>query len=617
MSKLSKEKFLVIVESPNKVKTVSNILKKAGYEKAIVMASVGHIMELQNGGPCFNSGIYPKEEFKMNLKVAEDKTKVVNNLKTAVKTVDKVFLMTDGDREGEVISWSLIKFLKLKEGSYFRAITHEITPKAIIHALENPVELDMNLVEAGLVRMRLDKMIGFGLSPVAKRYIGAKSVGRCQSVGLALVCERENEITNFVPELYYELFLNFKKEDIHYPQAKYIGTANEPKDKFSTEEEVNKVIKACTGAYIIQSIQNKVRKESPKPPFCTATFQQEAANKLGLKVKDAMSCAQKLYEGISVEGEHLGLITYMRTDDTEYSPEFIPELKSFIEATFGPDIYTAPRKGKKSGNEQNGHEALRVVDPTMTPEKLAEHLKNDLLVKVYKLIWQRTIASAMPDALYNETIYTIENNGHLFRFSNKTLESPGYLTIYNKASVEAQQELLTENEELIDTNLSYYTLTTHPKPRYTEAALIKELQAREIGRPSTYATIVETILSAQRGYSELQEKEIVPTERGSQLASFLNRAFSEIINLNYTRDMEKSLDLIAEGKLSWLDFMNAFYSDLLRNIEANKEAETPLDAETKECPLCGAPMAIRRSRFGKLFWGCTKYPKCTGIVNKD
>ena len=617
MSKLSKEKFLVIVESPNKVKTVSNILKKAGYEKAILMASVGHIMELQNGGPCFNSGIYPKEEFKMNLKVAEDKTKVVNNLKTAVKTVDKVFLMTDGDREGEVISWSLIKFLKLKEGSYFRAITHEITPKAIIHALENPVELDMNLVEAGLVRMRLDKMIGFGLSPVAKRYIGAKSVGRCQSVGLALVCERENEITNFVPELYYELFLNFKKEDIHYPQAKYIGTANEPKDKFSTEEEVNKVIKACTGAYIIQSIQNKVRKESPKPPFCTATFQQEAANKLGLKVKDAMSCAQKLYEGISVEGEHLGLITYMRTDDTEYSPEFIPELKSFIEATFGPDIYTAPRKGKKSGNEQNGHEALRVVDPTMTPEKLAEHLKNDLLVKVYKLIWQRTIASAMPDALYNETIYTIENNGHLFRFSNKTLESPGYLTIYNKASVEAQQELLTENEELIDTNLSYYTLTTHPKPRYTEAALIKELQAREIGRPSTYATIVETILSAQRGYSELQEKEIVPTERGSQLASFLNRAFSEIINLNYTRDMEKSLDLIAEGKLSWLDFMNAFYSDLLRNIEANKEAETPLDAETKECPLCGAPMAIRRSRFGKLFWGCTKYPKCTGIVNKD
>ena len=617
MSKLSKEKFLVIVESPNKVKTVSNILKKAGYEKAIVMASVGHIMELQNGGPCFNSGIYPKEEFKMNLKVAEDKTKVVEGLKAAVKTVTKIYLMTDGDREGEVISWSLIKFLKLKEGSYFRAITHEITPKAIIHALENPVELDMNLVEAGLVRMRLDKMIGFGLSPVAKRYIGAKSVGRCQSVGLALVCERENEITNFVPELYYELFLDFKKEDIHYPQAKYIGTAEEPKDKFSTEEEVNKVIKDCTGAYIVQSIQNKVRKESPKPPFCTATFQQEAASKLGLKVKDAMSCAQKLYEGISVDGEHIGLITYMRTDDTEYSPEFIPELKGFIEANFGPDAYTTPRKGKKSGNEQNGHEALRVVDPTMTPEKLAEHLKNDLLVKVYRLIWQRTIASAMPDALYNETIYTIENNGHLFRFSNKTLVSQGYLTVYNKASAEAQQELLTENEELTDTNLSYYTLTTHPKPRYTEAALIKELQAREIGRPSTYATIVETILSAQRGYSELEEKEIVPTERGMQLASFLNRAFSEIINLNYTRDMEKSLDLIAEGKLSWLDFMNAFYSDLLRNIEANKEAETPLDAETKECPLCGAPMAIRRSRFGKLFWGCTKYPKCTGIVNKD
>lgn len=617
MSNLKDEKFLVIVESPNKVKTVSNILKKAGYSKAIVMASVGHIMELQNGGPCFNSGIYPADNFRMSLKVAEDKTKVVANLKLAVKTSDKVYLMTDGDREGEVISWSLIHFLKLKEGTYFRAITHEITPKAIIHALENPVPLDMNLVEAGLARMRLDKLIGFGLSPVAKRYIGAKSVGRCQSVGLALVVDRENEITNFIPELYYELFLDFIKDGIHYPQAKYIGTADEPKDKFSTEEEVNKVIKACNKTYIVKSVQNKTRKESPKPPFCTATFQQEAANKIGLKVKDAMSCAQKLYEGISVDGEHIGLITYMRTDDTEYSPEFIPELKSFIESTFGPETYTAPRKGKKSGGEQNGHEALRVVDPTMTPEKLAEHLKNDLLVKVYKLIWQRTIASAMPDALYNETIYTIENNGHLFRFSNKTLESPGYLTVYNKTSVEAQQELLAENEELTETNLSYYTLTTHPKPRYTEAALIKELQAREIGRPSTYATIVETILSAQRGYSELQEKEIVPTERGIQLANFLNRAFSEIINLNYTKEMETSLDLIAEGKLSWLDFMNAFYSDLLRNIEANKESETPLETETKECPLCGAPMAIRRSRFGKLFWGCTKYPKCTGIVNRD
>lgn len=619
MSKLSKEKFLVIVESPNKVKTVSNILKKAGYEKAIVMASVGHIMELQNGGPCFNSGIYPKEEFKMNLKVAEDKTKVVTNLKTAVKTVDKVFLMTDGDREGEVISWSLIKFLKLKEGSYFRAITHEITPKAIIHALENPVELDMNLVEAGLVRMRLDKMIGFGLSPVAKRYIGAKSVGRCQSVGLALVCERENEITNFVPELYYELALEFKKNEWPY-EAKYIGTAEQAVDKITTEEEIQKIVKACNKKYIVQSVQNKVRKESPKPPFCTATFQQEAANKLGLKVKDAMSCAQKLYEGISINGEHIGLITYMRTDDTDFSPEFIPELKAYIDNNY-PGYFTTPRKGKKTGGEQNGHEALRVVDPNMTPEKLAEYLSNDLLVKVYKLIWQRTIASAMPDAQYNETVYTIENNKHLFTLSDKRLSFVGYLSIYGKtlqnASEPDQSTFLVKDEELTEAHLKWYTLTTHPKPRYTEAALIKELQAREIGRPSTYATIVETILSAQRGYSELEEKAIVPTERGMQLASFLNRAFSEIINLNYTRDMEKSLDLIAEGKLSWLDFMNAFYSDLLRNIEANKEAETPLDSETKECPLCGAPMTIRRSRFGKLFWGCTKYPKCTGIVNRD
>lgn len=616
MSKLQNEKFLVIVESPNKVKTVSNILKKAGYSKAIVMASVGHIMELQNGGPCFNSGIYPKEDFKMNLKVAEDKEKVVANLKAAVKATDKVYLMTDGDREGEVISWSLIKFLKLKEGTYFRAITHEITPKAIIQALENPVVLNMNLVEAGLARMRLDKLIGFGLSPVAKRYIGAKSVGRCQSVGLALVVDRENEITNFVPELYYDLELQFKKDDRHYA-AKYIGTKEEAIEHFYSEAAVEATMKACKGPYIVQNIQNKTRKESPKPPFCTATFQQEAANKLGLKVKDAMSCAQKLYEGISIDGEHVGLITYMRTDDTEFSPEFIPELKAYIEETFGNGIYTTPRKGKKSGGEQNGHEALRVVDPAMTPEKLAKHITNELLVKVYKLIWQRTIAAAMPDAQYNETIYTIENSGHLFTLANKTLKTTGYLALYDRVAIEIEKEFLELNEGLKDCMLAYYTLNTHPKPRYTEAALIKELQSREIGRPSTYATIVETILSAQRGYSELQEKYIVPTERGIQLASFLNRAFSEIINLNYTKEMEKCLDLIAEGNLSWLDFMNSFYTDLLRNIEANKEAETPIEAETKECPLCGSPMVIRRSKFGKLFYGCSTYPKCRGIVNKD
>jgi DNA topoisomerase-1 len=617
MSKLTNEKFLVIVESPNKVKTINNILKKAGYDKAIVMASVGHIMELQNGGPCFNSGIYPKEEFKMNLKVAEDKTKVVEGLKAAVKVATKIYLMTDGDREGEVISWSLIKFLKLKEGTYFRAITHEITPKAIIHALENPIELDMNLVEAGLTRMRLDKMIGFGLSPVAKRYIGAKSVGRCQSVGLSLVVDRENEITNFVPEYFYELFLDFKKNG-DVCNAKYFGTEGNPIDHFNTEAEVKATLTACDGfPYFVHSIHEKTRKESPKPPFCTATFQQEAANKLGLKVKDAMSCAQKLYEGINVNGEHIGLITYMRTDDTTFADEFIPELKSYIETNFGPGTYNNPRTSKKTGGEQNGHEALRVVDPAMTPELLAEHLSNELLIKVYKLIWQRTIASVLPDALYSERTYIINNKEHLFKLTDKALTKAGYLEVYGKTPVELSAEFLQQGEELKDTEIYFEAKTTSPKPRYTEATLIKELQAREIGRPSTYATIVETILSAQRGYSELQEKAIVPTERGIQLANFLSRAFSEIINLNYTKEMEQSLDLIAEGKLSWLDFMNAFYNDLLRNIETNKEAETPLDAETKECPLCGAPMAIRRSRFGKLFWGCTKYPKCTGIVNKD
>jgi DNA topoisomerase-1 len=612
MSKLSTEKFLVIVESPNKVKTVSNILKKAGYEKAIVMASVGHIMELQNGGPCFNSGIYPKEEFKMNLKVAEDKTKVVTNLKTAVKTVDKVFLMTDGDREGEVISWSLIKFLKLNEGSYFRAITHEITPKAIIHALENPVELDMNLVEAGLVRMRLDKMIGFGLSPVAKRYIGAKSVGRCQSVGLKLVSERENEILNFIPELYYNLYLNFTKNNKEF-KAKYCGYNSEAIDKFTNQADVLAVMSNCNGTpFIVESVEEVKHSESPKPPFCTATFQQEAASKLGLRVKDAMSCAQKLFEGIKIDGKHVGIITYLRTDSTDIAQEFLPELKNFIASQYGAKSYRAPRKSKSKSTDQNGHEALRVVDPELTPEKLATYISNELLIKVYKLIWQRTIAAAMPNAMIAEVIYTINNNGHKFKLSSKTLVDAGYREVYNYSDnqILCCDEAFIVGEILENATLEYTKDFTEPKARYTEASLVKELQHREIGRPSTYATIVETILSPTRGYAKLEEKCIVPTDRGMQLADYCNRAFPTLINLNYTKEMEESLDKIAVGDLLLLDYMNNFYSNLKSVIDNTGEAGLAADLkEEKICPECGKVLTIKRSRFGKLFYGCD-FPRC-------
>lgn len=611
------DNILVICESPNKVKTISGILKKAGYTNATVVASIGHIMELGNGGPAFNSGIYPAKDFQMNLRVAEDKKKVVNDITTQAKKADKIFICTDGDREGSVIGWSLIKFCKLPLNKCYRAIFHEITPKAVISAIENPIAFDDNLVHAGLVRMMSDKLIGFGLSPLAKKYLGAKSVGRCQSVGLKLVSEREKEIANFIPEVYFNLYLNFSKNGIQY-EAKYRGYKEEVTDKFTKQTDVDAVINDCKNAeYKIENIETLTHREQPKAPFCTATFQQEAANKLGLKVKDAMSCAQKLFEGIKVNGEHVGLITYMRTDSTEIAEEFLPELKTFVVNNYGSAMFAGPRKSKKKATDQDGHEALRVTNPNITPEILATHLSNQLLIKVYKLIWQRTVASVMQNATVSETIYTINGNNHKFVLSKRDLINAGYRSIYD-AEVNDNNQLLFElNESLQNTELISVTKFTQPKARYTEASLVKELQRLEIGRPSTYATIVETILSPTRGYAKLDEKCIVPTDRGMQLADYCDRSFPSLINLNFTKEMEESLDKIAAGKILWLDYMENFYKHLQEVIGTTNETGIATELPEKLCPKCGSAMVVRRSRFGKLFYGCSKYPTCNGIISID
>lgn len=613
------DKILVIVESPNKVKTISGILKKAGYSKAVVLASVGHIMKLGDGGPAYNSGIYPKKNFRMNLVVSEDKHKVVSEISSQAKLADRIYIGTDQDREGFVIGWSLIKFCNLPADKCFRIVMHEITPKAVIHAIENPVPFNENLVNAGLTRMMVDKLIGYGLSPLAKKYLGAKSIGRCQSVGLKLVSDREKEIRDFIPEVYFNLYLNFIKNSTAL-KAKYIGYNDEVIEKFTRQADVDAVIANCNhGSYTVEGIKTIKHQEQPKQPFCTATFQQEAANKLGLRVKDAMSCAQKLFEGIKVNGEHVGLITYMRTDSTEFAPEFIPELKAFIETAYGSAKYAGPRKSKKKETDQDGHEALRVTDPTMTPEKLAGLIENDLLVRVYKLIWQRTIASAMPNAVIAETVYTINNNGHKFTLSSKELQNAGYREVYEFEDGESLSPVptLAAGEILENTELETAKKFTQPKPRYTEASLVKELQQRGIGRPSTYVTIVETILSPTRGYAKLEEKHITPTDRGIQLANYCDRSFPTLINLNYTKELEERLDWIADGKIYWLDYMENFYKNLQDIIGATNETGIATEMPEKECPNCGKPMVVRRSRFGKLFYGCSAYPKCKGIISID
>lgn len=605
------DKILVIVESPAKAKTIVSILKKAGYMNATVVPSIGHVIELKNGGSAYNSGIWPEKDFKMNLAIMPEKRKVIDEITKHAKLADKIFLMADDDRAGSYIAWSVMKFCRLPKEKCFRAVTHEITPKAVVYALENPVIFNDHLVDAESARMMTDKLLGWALSPLAKKYIGAKSIGRCQSVGLKLVSDREKEILNFIPELYFNLYLKFAKNNREF-KAKYCGYDDEVIEKFSRQADVDAVINNCRcDPFIIESIETIEHKESPKPPFCTATFQQEAASKLGLRVKDAMSCAQKLFEGIKVDGEHIGLCTYLRTDSTELAPEFLPELKNFIVSTYGTDKYKTPRKGKSKSTDQNGHEALRVVNPGLTPEKLATYISNELLVKVYRLIWQRTIASAMPNATIMETIYTISNNGHKFKLSSKTLVDAGYREVYNyfDNQILGCDETFTTGECLENTELLTEKLFTKPRPRYSEASLVRELEAKSIGRPSTYSSIVETILSPTRGYAKLEEKYIVPTDRGMQLADYCERSFPTLINLNYTKEMEESLDKIALGELTLLDYMNSFYSNLKSIIDSVGETGLATDIPEKICPECGKTLIVRRSRFGRLFLGCD-FPRC-------
>lgn len=614
------DNILVIAESPAKSKTISSILHKAGYTNATVIASVGHIATLKDGGPAFNSGIYPDKNFQMNLSVDPEKKKVVDEISNCAKKADTIIIMTDGDRAGFFIGWSVIKFCKLPKEKCVRAVTHEITPKAVIYAIENPVPFDDNLVDAECARMMTDKLIGFACSPLAKKYLGAKSIGRCQSVGLKLVSEREKEIINFMPELYFNLFLKFSKNNKEF-KAKYGGYKEEAIEKFTKKADVEAVILNCkNNQFTIESIENIEHKESPKPPFCTATFQQEASSRLGLKVKDAMSCAQKLFEGIKVNGERVGLITYLRSDSTDMAPEFIPELKAYITSTYGSDKYKSPRKGKSKATDQNGHEAIRVTNPEMTPEKLASYISNELLVKVYRLIWQRTIASAMPNAIISETLYTINNNGHKFKLSSKTLVDAGYRLVYNYEDnqILGCDEVFEVGEALENTELESTQRLTTPPARYSEASLVRELQARGIGRPSTLATIVETVLSPTRGYANLEEKCIVPTDRGIHLADYCDRSFPTLINLNYTKQMEEQLDKIASGELSMLDYMNSFYKHLTEVISNTGEFGLAADLkEEKTCPECGGPMIIRRSRFGRLFFGCSSFPRCRGVISID
>ena len=610
MAKTDKDKrVLLICESPNKIKTLKQILPS----NFIVMASVGHITHIADSGE-FNMGIDTKNNFKADYRIIDGKRDVVKKLKEQVKAADEVILFTDGDREGEAIAYHLKEQLKILESKYKRAAVHEITKKAVLAAIENPRKIDYDLVSAATSRQKADKIIGYRLSSIARSNVGAKSVGRCQSAGLKLIAMREDEISSFVSETYFDLYLHFNKNATEF-KAKYVGFKDKEIKNLPSLDACKIVVDACKDSpYKILDIIHKDSLENPKPPFTTSTFQQEVSKKLGISVKTAMECAQKLFEGIDVGGSHISLITYIRTDDASYAPEFLPVLEDFVRSTYGDNYYAPVKFGKKGENSQEGHEGIRCIDLTMTPAKLAQYIRDERLLKVYTIIYNRTVASAMKPAIIANTIYTIENNSHLFNMTSKELKFDGYKKVYNYSDEKNDSEIVKETFEkgeiLQETSLEAVEKETKPPARFDESGFIKELDKQGIGRPSTYATIVQVLLDEKRGYCKLEDKRIVPTELGMKLSRFLDTSFSNIISIKYTAELEKELDLIARGEMDSIDFLSTFYRNLENSIE--KVDPSANSAGEKICPNCGKVMKIRKGQYG-LFYGCTGYPDCKTI----
>lgn len=601
----AQERILFIVESPVKVKTIKQFLPS----NYIVMASVGHFAEIANTG-LYNMGIDVENGFKEDYQVASGKKDIIAKLKEQVKFADKIILATDPDREGESISWFLKYFLKFAEGKYQRITYHEITEKAIMKALEQPRKIDCNLAEAADTRRDEDKIVGFYGSNLSRKCGKGNAIGNVMMPALAMVVDLEREILNFIPETYYDFYLNFSKNNVPF-KAKYVC-----KDKLHSLAECQTIADECKGKnYIIDNITKKDSKENPKPPFVTNTLLQELNKKFGLSAEKSMSCAQELFQGVDIGGKHVALITYHRTDDATLAPEFVTELKQFIKDNYGKEYCGELRTGKKSENAQAGHEGIRVVDLNMTPDKLSKYLNNDLLLKIYSIIYKRTVACCMTPAVIANTIYDIKNGNHLFTMNSKELRFDGYRKVYyykdddDSSDSQIIKETFDKGEILQNCELEALEKQTNPPKRYTEASLIKDMDTLGIGRPSTYATITSKLYDAKNGYCVCKDKELVPTQAGFEEIDWLRESgLGEICDVRSRAKMEVELDEIAEGKKTKLEVLTPWWN----NLKSIGDKILGGGEEGKACPKCGKPLVIRKGKYG-LFWGCSGYPNCNHI----
>ncbi|WP_129596910.1 type I DNA topoisomerase [Anaerophilus nitritogenes] len=600
-------KSLVIVESPAKAKTIGKFLGK-NYK---VAASVGHVRDL----PKSKMGIDIENSYEPHYITIRGKGPVIKELKKEVKKAKKVLLATDPDREGEAISWHLAHILDIDENEKCRIEFNEITKNAIKNAVKNPRKINKTLVDAQQARRILDRLVGYSISPLLWRKIRkGLSAGRVQSVATKIICDREKAIEGFVPKEYWSIVGSFINDSTHESfDAKFYGTIKE-KMELGNKDEVEKVIKDLEkGKFCVNEVKRKEKKRNPYPPFTTSSLQQEAANRLGYTTKKTMIVAQQLYEGVDVEGEgSVGLITYIRTDSTRVSNEAQEGSKKYIIENYGMEyIPEEEKKYKTKKDAQDAHEAIRPTDVERSPEKIKSSLSKEQY-QLYKLIWERFVASQMKYALYQTYAVDIVNQEYLLKANGSKLVFDGFLKVYTYGAISDNEipEVL-KDQEMILKKLDPKQHFTQPPARFTEASLVKELEEKNIGRPSTYAPIISTILS--RGYVERESKALKPTELGIVVTDLLRSYFPDILDEYFTAELEEQLDKIEEDQVEWMKVIDEFYKPFEKTLKYAEEEIKKIELieeETDEiCEVCGKNMVIKYGKYGK-FLACSSYPEC-------
>jgi DNA topoisomerase-1 len=612
---------LVIVESPAKANTIGRFL---GKEYKIV-ASVGHVRDL----PKSQIGVDVEDNFKPKYITIRGKGDIINKLKKEAKAADRIFLATDPDREGEAISWHLASLLDINENEKCRITFNEITKNALRNAVKAPRKIDMNLVDAQQARRVLDRIVGYKISPLLwKKIRKGLSAGRVQSVAARLICDREEEIENFKPEEYWTITAKLakKKKPGSSFEARFFGAAGEnmnskdgEKMELKNEAQVKEILKQLESKkFIVGRVKKSDKKKAPPPPFTTSTLQQEAARKLGFPTKKTMMLAQQLYEGIDVKGHGaVGLVTYIRTDSTRISAEAQQTAKEYITKKYGQNYLPAEtRTYKNKSASQDAHEAIRPTYIDLDPDTVKDSLKTDQY-KLYRLIWSRFIASQMASAVYDTVAADIYAGGLLFKANGSKIKFKGFMVVYTEGKDDDSENgdvtipELEENEELDLKGIEDRQHFTQPPLRYTEASLVKALEEKGIGRPSTYAPIITTILA--RGYVEKEKKFLIPTELGRIVNDLMKNNFRDIVDVGFTAQMEEKLDNVEEGTKSWTELLKEFYGPFTETL---KEAESkighidiPDEVTDIKCEKCGRNMVIKVGRFGK-FLACPGFPEC-------